>query len=1729
MQRVISKNSLYDQNINHTIMSKSEYVLAKHLPTHNPLKVLDTEPPNLRLHPTELPVDRSLYYIQSKKQEDEEEETGPSRPKEMSQELELTINPMDYFNLERAMAQKTREYGDLKRKHASFMQNHGNLQQLYNNVLHQRDQLLNENQKQRDNIENLQQENSHLLELLGKSKGKYESASKVEAENVNSNEIDQLVQERNYYEEQYHQAVEELNRVSQKKSESEAELKQKINWLQNQIDVLYKDYKSNLTGYGSGHSYEKGELHVEGGRPGDSEKLKRASACEDENEELRRDNENLLAEIDFLKAKLAALSRAHQLEMDSMKALPEGVDFTKKVEEIANKFAIDKAQHDQRYRALQSRGFEAEVRCVMFMTEIERLHIVINDLIREADDLQSRYASQEEEYSQQVQDVNIQNEDAQCSATASEAELLKKKAVDYRERVDYLETYLNQLQDEHKNYRMKTSQSMVELERWKSKNEGLEKKYRADIARLKDEVSHYKSASKIQTQREGKPEHDVYGSLLEYQDQRIIQLERNLKDVRRQLHEARRGEFQNAAEAESWKNKYRLLETRAVVEGIPIPSEGLSTVQDPRLATISHEDIILAGKKSLTDQAPLLKAGFVEQEGLNFQLFQENQTLKKENFEKGLESEAWKEKYYEQQKKHEFEIKKLRDEFEFTLQLSLKESSEQAKDQTTYPSKSDGSLMRSEDTRNKDRGLIARPEESRFQQSWHRESDSQPAPMENREWRSRDRTLSSDAQREPGKISFKASISEMLTQSVPARLPEDSKFTDSERMAESQAQSFEPRTRDLPQRNEMMYDYSQQRREEDEMNFASQRQSPLDQTVSVTFRGHIQDVDQKQQAGLPDDQEVKPYSTPTSPYKQSYPESRKPFAEDFDQRRFIEEDSLAGGASEPEQLGTGPIDPRKQSRYSAAPKDKDENVPRTYLGTEVLAPVHRSEKKKETGDPRASETYSRAYDPTQRTPERSSTLSPTDNRMPNYSVSPWDERTTAIQGRSTALERSSSPLTRERNTSTPSPVADRTYERSALRNSADDLANKDLRAIMLMIEVERLGTALATIYQQNEQLENTVDSLLGEKVSLEQLTQTQQSHLRSISAQLNELQQKFERLEVENKTLASNERSLKWELEKYKIKYDSELKEPSPSRRSSEREQNDEKEKLKDQIAQHQLRQEELESKLLDLLGQIEKYQSLLNSREQEIVDLANENHNLTEELKVIQKKLDELENSKLIELTEQKLQLEDEKNKFTRAEIAKLTDEHKRETQKLEEEIADQKVRTSQMERKVKSATEQIDRQTSQIRQLEEEIEELKANLAMAEDQKIQTKTLSDKKLKESSEEIDKISDEKFQATKEAELLKLKIEQEKNSNQQKIKELEEEKSRISQSLDQLRASKEEVDLRLVMICIELDRQVTLIQQKDAQITALQERQLELEQQHEEDLVKLQSQHTEQLDSNLTKQMEEHENEKVKIKLEIEKLQANHLNEIAEANHQIEELRKKVIELESQLSEREIRIQELEKENNEARLQLDSQMSLNKELQRENTEMKLRIETLTLQVSQLETDRNNLEREREKDQETIRDLTAQVEELQRRVKDLLNEIERINNQNKEAQEAKDGEFDDLVDKFEALKRNLIEAKEIAARFEAERANYEAKIMNLESKVKELVIQNSSLSEETKSMKGLLEKHNVELGQTEKKLMEKITDVDVLRSRYEKCVEGLKVPPKRLNSRSKSPIITQGDI
>ena len=669
----------------------------------------------------------------------------------------------------------------------------------------------------------------------------------------------------------------------------------------------------------------------------------------------------------------------------------------------------------------------------------------------------------------------------------------------------------------------------------------------------------------------------------------------------------------------------------------------------------------------------------------------------------------------------------------------------------------------------------------------------------------------------------------------------------------------------------------------------------------------------------------------------------------------------------------------------------------------------------------------------------------------------------------------------------------------------------DLKVALLMTEIDRLTQLLAASNESKEKAEILLGHQSSENKRLQDHLNVCKSRIQDLNNQIDTLQQSLEREKI------NSSRSAKQETEKSGFRIKLEPLNEIHSNREDHREKLSKGESFPETASRD--------------AEETQRLKNVLNEREKEIVELANEKENLAEEYGRLKKAFDELEKQKKKVSPDQKMVLEAQIEKAFRREMAKLQKKHEDEVKLYEDELQNQKIRGAQLMEKLALLDEELNRQVAQSRLLEGQVDEFMAKLAIVTEEKLQT----EKRAEENLSEVEKLSDEKLQLRRELETLRITAQQERDLLLRQITECEEEIKVLVVQLERYKGRDEEMELRLVMVMVELDRQLQLNQQKDAQLVSAQQHITALEKQLEEDICTLRKQHKELLESALAKLKNDHEHDMQELKehslkiLESEKsglqrtLRAEFEDQISKiaSTHQIENasLKGEIENLIIKIKLGEAELTQRENENQRLSSELAVQLRLNEEGQRERESLRTKFEAI---ASELERDRINLQKDLEKDQLTIRELVNSNQELQKDISIAGKETERLNELIKEYQrklamsDAQHQELMELREQYENLKRNSIVMKDLSVRFEAEKVAYEARIFKLETKVNELEMQNGNLSHELKGFKELLDKQNIKADQTQQQLINKILDLDKLRNKYEECLVGLNSPSRRSN-------------
>ena len=149
MKRQLSQGSLQGQNINILTITKSEYILAKHLPTHNALKAIVPEAVGVMNFPSGLPVDPRVAFPSTVQDESVIEDPNALNGR-LSLRHEHEALKSDYVNLNKVYNEKLKQHSNLANDHDNLQRQHDQLQQDHDTILYQHNILMDDNQTLRN-------------------------------------------------------------------------------------------------------------------------------------------------------------------------------------------------------------------------------------------------------------------------------------------------------------------------------------------------------------------------------------------------------------------------------------------------------------------------------------------------------------------------------------------------------------------------------------------------------------------------------------------------------------------------------------------------------------------------------------------------------------------------------------------------------------------------------------------------------------------------------------------------------------------------------------------------------------------------------------------------------------------------------------------------------------------------------------------------------------------------------------------------------------------------------------------------------------------------------------------------------------------------------------------------------------------------------------------------------------------------------------------------------------------------------------------------------------------------------------------------------------------------------------------------------------------------------------------------------------------------------------------
>lgn len=1733
-------------------MTRSEYFNSKHIPNSSPLYVHQPDPRHFLPQETPLPFDSKP--------------TNPTIPTKHARRPSSTGRPssnQSYDTLVRENQDLKQRLDELHQDLYNSNQKNCELQASCGELLKNKAYLEEELNKLRVVRTRLESELEEARRLL-KSNGLVSSSS----------QIDQLLAERNYLEMEVKRANEELEHRKQDKIRVVNDYEQKLTQLHNQLNALrneaerapadqqigdlqrYLDQSRSELGIATIlFSTEIERLHTVLGeklkenaelkgkleekamsnrttpqKPKESNKSAGlphfGTEAIDENQlfELQRkiddyerkldgmttSNRELRDEVDNWKSKYTMLEKAHQATSTQINAGQLNASSLN---------GDERSRFEATIRSLKALNVDYENKIVLYMIEIDRLHVVVENILGEIEHWQARYQAREKEYEAEIQQVRAQFEDyhkkslenqSRDSTARLEIETgsLMAQLQAYRKRNEDLELLFNNMRNDIHKLKRDLFDKNTEVESWKIKYQMLERKYHSDLQNVRRELELKVQTSKVKVtgneEMEG-TERSLVEKLLRTQKDRINDLEEITKALQAQMDKARKEGADKDNSAEKWKMRCEIFEKKLQLEGISVTFS-----EDEQARFIYHRPDVSPTvlmhnleMQPLNAQLKLYKEWTQDLLNLIANLQNEIQMHKKELFDKSLETEGLIQQIKVLERNHQADSEQLRGEFEYFLNAH-KVPADLIKDFRSWYSKP---AMR----------------------------DSQAMPMfdpssfnESRCYTTKP-TMNDDHSVEFEKSTNLTPKCDRSLSEKPGALNEISNFSPQENTGKSR-RSEDPTQiyKAAVMKNALPLADGQSSAKK------NKRPEAYESTEKPKRRG-----EKEKRSGMPDElnQSFDPNNRENVNVYPVMVMHMKPVV------------SGTGFGQTPEQM-LGKI---TNSAFVNKPQNLNESIDmRSSL------PIMGAGGRGNRFDTAGSDGLKRSY--VQQPSERSVLESTQYDSLPSRKVDSAKNSSNAIPS-STSIQEALELKAVDRSTSEdPRGVNLPKGMQGISLTYLKKLHETEVRFVIVSVELERINVllkqkeqefdTLREKYHSNEKLhatqidhmKNKFENLLksqvekemtnasgnwnSERHAMERQLTAQKEQLSEYESKIKQLNDELGKLQQENMRLGANERNLKFELEKAKITYDTALRQNLSNELSDQNTKfSQERIELENDLRNHKLKSEDLENKALYLMRENDRLSNVIEERDLAIDRLLNDNKERAKDLQEMHNRLYEVENQKYMEITELKKRYEEDKHVAIQKELGRQQNDHNIQICRLQDELNFLKSRCTEQEDQIRNLSDTMERQAFNLQSKDKDLELLRKRLREAEDYHAQekeelredfdrqlknrvdaeVKRITDRlglekhsaehdsillkqrvgeleeDLKELQKKFEKASQDFDDASRESENWKLRFEQLNSRFNMDIKQLQGEyeikiRNQLKKEIDdmksnfdrertmledfvkKLRTRGSELEVRQVMLMIEVDRQSNISKKQAETIEANKAKEIELNKKCQDQIDQIKSEMEEVLKERLASEMEEATK---KAARERETLTA-----------QIDGLKKRQAQLEAYIEELNQEKEKLNAEKNKAERELEDFKFKHEEALREHEN------ALELQKSRLHEEYGKhlkevgLTHDREKDGlfEEIDDLKAKLEDLENKLALMALENERLRMELKDKQdrvEALQGQMEQierdakahiegLQNDFERARREQeLRAQQEIARLQDEIQEHEQQIGDRDKHIDEL--------------------------------------------------------------------------
>lgn len=597
-------------------MTRSEYINSKHIPNSTPLFTLPPDPKHFKPSETPLPFETS-------------NSTNPLASVRMSSVSGRGSVNQTYDALVRENQELKQRLEEIHQDLYNSNQKNCELEAGYTEVIRTNKILEEELNKLRLIRLKLESELEETKRL-----------SKPEGHSSSPTKVDQLLAERNLLEAELQKSAEELERRKQEKIRIVSEYELKMTQLQNQLNSLRNE--------------------------GDREKLRfntEINRLQTENDILNREISDLTALKHSLVQHVQRLedqltrnsateteSRSLQNEIDNINNLLKN-----KANQIASieggladlTQATEQEAKDLR-KALENSRMENGVAVILFSIEIERLHSILGEKMREIAELKASGA----------RSPSRTKEDSRFNDSGSADNLLElqKKLNDYERKLEGMTRTNRDLQNE--------------ADAWKTKYVTLEKAQQIQQGVLQGSKPINEAALRELTERFGEEQAKLMGTVKALKDSNVnyenkmilymIEIDRLHHIIETVL-----------AETEQWQDRYRKREKEHEAEINSVRSQ-FEEYHNKRLANQLRDSNarLEIETGSLGAQLKAYRKRNEDLEQLFNSMRNDIHRLKRELFDKNTDIESWKIKYQMLERKYYTDLNAIRREMELKVQAS---------------------------------------------------------------------------------------------------------------------------------------------------------------------------------------------------------------------------------------------------------------------------------------------------------------------------------------------------------------------------------------------------------------------------------------------------------------------------------------------------------------------------------------------------------------------------------------------------------------------------------------------------------------------------------------------------------------------------------------------------------------------------------------------------------------------------------------------------------------------------------------------------------------------------------------------------------------------------------------------------------------------------------------------------------------------------------------------------